>query len=59
MKIFTRYFHFNVISFETFKLLKFVTFLHIDLCMQKVIFFLGPKCHFWANLLEFRVQKGH
>ena len=37
MKIFTRYFHFKVISFDTFKLLKFVTFLHIDLCMQNVI----------------------
>ena len=31
MKIFSRYFHFIVISFDTFKLLKFLTFLHIDL----------------------------
>ena len=45
MKIFTRYFHFKVINFGIFKLLKFVTFLHIDLCMQKVILWIFDE--FW------------
>ena len=37
MKIFTKYFRFKVIRFDTFKLSKFVTFLHNDFYMQKVI----------------------
>ena len=36
-RLFTKYFHFEVICFDTFKLLKFATFSHIDLCMPKVI----------------------
>ena len=32
-----KYFHFKVFSFDAFKLLKFVTFVHIEFCMPKVI----------------------
>ena len=55
MKIFTEYFHSKVVSFDTFKLLKFDTFSHNDLGMPKVILEIFDE--FWLNFNENKPKK--